>query len=128
MASRRILIVEDEVIAALNTRMSLADLGHEVIDIVVSGEEAIKTARDTRPDLVLMDIVLAGEMDGIEAAKQIMKEVGIPVVFVTAHTDKSTAGRMSEMKPAGILEKPVDDQQWKETLKKVFGTDKGEKD
>ncbi len=123
MSAKRILIVEDEVIAAVSTRMSLTDLGHEVVGIVVTGEEAIEAAGRTMPDLVLMDIVLAGEIDGIEAAERIIEKFNIPIVFVTAHTDKSTARRIRDMNPAGFLEKPVDEHRWEETLNKAFGDD-----
>lgn len=76
--SKSILIVEDEAITALNLKYDLEDLGYEVLDTIDNGAEAIEKTRETFPDMVLMDINLKGDMDGIEAAGQI-SEMGIPV-------------------------------------------------
>jgi CheY-like chemotaxis protein len=122
METRRILIVEDEAVAAISTKLSLMDLGYEIVGIVMTGEEAVDVAGRTLPDLVLMDIILAGKMDGIEAAEQISKRFKVPVVYVTAHTDKSTLVRANSTNPAGFLEKPVEDYEWDEVIRDIFGS------
>ncbi|MDQ7054267.1 MAG: response regulator [candidate division KSB1 bacterium] len=86
----RVLIVEDENIVALDIQNRLQRLGYEVVGVASSGELAIRVALDTRPDLLLMDIRLKGKMDGIEAAKAIIKQLQIPVVYLTAYADSQT--------------------------------------
>ena len=124
MALKKILIVEDEAIPALNIKMSLEDQGYKIVDIVATGEEAVELTGQTIPDLVLMDIALAGEMDGIEAAEQIVKQFKVPILYITAHADKGTVARAWNTKPVGLLEKPVEDYQLKEVLDNLFGLDK----
>ena len=85
MAPVRILIVEDELIITLDLEDWLQHLGHHVLALASSGEEAIELARALQPELVLMDIRLSGAMDGIEAAQQIRAQRWIPVVYVAAH-------------------------------------------
>ena len=83
MEQAKILVVEDENIVAMDIQNSLKSLGYAVPAVVSSGEDAIKTAADTYPDLVLMDIVLEGRMDGVQAAEQIHGRFNIPVVYLT---------------------------------------------
>jgi two-component system cell cycle sensor histidine kinase/response regulator CckA len=106
MASSRILIVEDETITAMDLQAVLTDLGYDAQWIVTSGEEAIETARDIKPDLVLMDIVLKGRMDGIEAAYQIRTRFDIPVVYLTAYQDDTLFERAKRTEPFGYVVKP----------------------
>ena len=80
----RILVVEDEAIVAMDIASILQKLGHEVTDVVSSGEQAIARVKENRPDLILMDIGLKGEMDGIETAKHIRGQFSIPVIYLTA--------------------------------------------
>jgi CheY-like chemotaxis protein len=80
----RILIVEDEQIIAADLRNKLQQLGHEVIGMAIAGDEAIDMADELRPDLVLMDVQLEGEMTGTEAARTIQHRTGAPIIFVTA--------------------------------------------
>lgn len=103
----RLLIVEDEYILALNLQESLESLGYTVLDIVDSAEMAIEIAAQQRPSLVLMDIRLRGEMDGIQAAEHIWRQFQIPVVYVTGHSDKSTVERATLTFPFGYILKPV---------------------
>lgn len=91
MKKKRILIVEDEPITAMDEHQIMHDLGYEVTGIVISGEQAVQQAGDDRPDVVLMDIKLTGEMDGREAAQKIHELYNIPVVYVTALGDKETS-------------------------------------
>jgi len=108
MTKKSILIVEDEMITAMDEQQCLEALGYEVIAIVTSGEEAIKKAETEKPDLVLMDITLEGEMDGIEAAWKIRDDFNIPVVFVTAHGDKGIYEAAIGNIPTGYIIKPFD--------------------
>jgi len=84
MFKSRILVVEDEAIIALGIKEKLEDLGHEVVGMVFSGEDAVEIALEEEPDLVLMDISLEGDMDGIEAACKIRSKVDLPIIYLTA--------------------------------------------
>jgi len=106
MDKKRILLVEDENVTAMDIESYLVRLGYEVPAIVSSGEEAIRAAAEARPDLVLMDITLDGPMSGIEAAAEIWKAHAIPIVFLTAHTDAETVGLARTAEPFGYLTKP----------------------
>ncbi|MBD2258810.1 diguanylate cyclase [Pseudanabaena sp. FACHB-2040] len=106
-----VLIVEDEPIAAWNIREALEQLGHQIVDEVTSGQQAIDTARLIRPDLVLMDIRLTGEIDGIEAAETIQGHLSIPVIFLTAYADEMTVQRAIATSPFGYIVKPF---RWRE--------------
>jgi PAS domain S-box-containing protein len=107
----KILVVEDERIIALNVRESLESLGYAVPAIADSGEKAIEKAIQFRPDLVLMDIRLKGNIDGIQAAEQIWNSMQIPVIYVTGHSDKSTLERAKITAPFGYILKPVKEQE-----------------
>ena len=87
MASTKILITEDEGIVALDLQSTLEGMGYSVVAVASFGEEAIEKAEKTQPDLVLMDIMLAGDMDGVTAAEQIHDQLHIPVIFLTAYAD-----------------------------------------
>ena len=102
----RILIVEDENIVAMDLGKRLKRLGYEVPATASSGEQAIQSAGEHRPDLVLMDIVLKGEMDGIQAAEEIHARYDIPVVFLTAYADDKTLQRAKLTGPLGYIVKP----------------------
>lgn len=102
----KILIVEDEALIALGIEKLLRSLGHEVCGIVSAGEEALGQAAALRPDLVLMDINLAGAMDGIETAALIRERLAIPSVYLTAHADEATLARAKKTDPYGFVLKP----------------------
>jgi len=104
----RILVVEDERIVARDLQRRLHRLGYTVCAIAGSGPEAIEQAAQTQPDLVLMDIVLDGPMDGIEAAAQIRARADIPIIYLTAHADDGTLQRAKATEPFGYLLKPFD--------------------
>jgi PAS domain S-box-containing protein len=108
MSQPTILIVEDEMIVAKNTRARLERLGYSVPGIALTMEEAVALAKKSSPDLVLMDIKLSGPGDGVEAAEIIQGELGIPVIFITAHTDRDTLDRAIVTEPFGYVHKPVD--------------------
>ncbi|MBF0465216.1 MAG: response regulator [Nitrospirae bacterium] len=101
-----ILIVEDEIVVARDLESKLKKVGYGVPDICSTGEEAIKKSGQFMPALVLMDITLAGEMDGIEAARQIGELYQIPIVYLTAHSDVSTLQRAKITEPFGYIVKP----------------------
>jgi CheY-like chemotaxis protein len=84
MDKRRILVVEDERLVAKHIENMVRGLGYDVTGVETSGEDAVRTALEKTPDLVLMDIMLRGEMDGIEASEQIWEQAAIPVVYLTA--------------------------------------------
>jgi PAS domain S-box-containing protein len=108
--SLKILVVEDERIIAINLKESLESLGYTVPAIAASGEKAIEKATEFRPDLVLMDIWLKGNIDGIEAAQQIWEHLKIPTIYVTGHSDQSTVERAKITAPFGYILKPVKEQ------------------
>lgn len=104
--SIRILVVEDELIVAMELENKLIKLGYKVPLKVSSGEDAMKAAADVIPDLVMMDITLDGDIDGVEAAKYISETHNIPVIFLTAHSDIQTMHRAKTTEPFGYLIKP----------------------
>ncbi len=106
MKNIRILVVEDEAIVAMVIKKRLIDLGYIVSGVAATGEDAITKVEGTFPDLVLMDIMLKGEMDGIEAAEQIRQRFSIPVVYLTAHSDENTLERAKLTEPYGYIIKP----------------------
>ncbi len=105
-ARARVLVVEDEGIVAKDIAATLKGMNYHVTGIAGTGEEAITLAASTHPDLVLMDIRLPGDMDGIEAATRIQTHLGIPIVFLTAHADEATLARAKTAAPYGYLIKP----------------------
>ena len=107
MSKARILVVEDERITAEDIKEGLKNLGYEVPAVVHSGEDAVKKAEELQLDLILMDIKLEGEMDGIEAAGQIKKHFDIPVIYLTAYSDERTVERAKMTEPSGyVLKEP----------------------
>jgi PAS domain S-box-containing protein len=111
MSKPAILIVEDEAIVAADIANKLRKLGYDVAGSTDTGEEAIEIARWQRPSLVLMDIRLAGAMDGITTADLIREESQVPVVFLTAHSDKATLQRAKQVEAFGYILKPFDDRE-----------------
>ncbi|MCG6551845.1 MAG: response regulator [Candidatus Magnetominusculus sp. LBB02] len=101
-----ILVVEDEIITARDIEAKLKKLGHGVVGIASSGEEAIQKAAELNPDMILMDITLEGKMDGIEAAIEIENHQSIPIIYLTAHTDLITLHRAKVTEPHGYIVKP----------------------
>jgi two-component system, cell cycle sensor histidine kinase and response regulator CckA len=116
MSPVKILIVEDEAIIAETTQRSLLKLGYTVTGVAISAAEAIRLAKATSPDLVLMDISIKGAEDGITAAIALNKEFDVPVVFLTAHTDPATLERARTALPFGYLVKPFEAQGLRATI------------
>ena len=102
----QVLIVEDEAIVSMDLRYKLESLGYSVPAEVRSGEDAVHAASQLRPDVVLMDIRLSGEMDGIEAAAEIRRRFDIPVIYVTSSVDEATLERAKATEPSGYILKP----------------------
>jgi PAS domain S-box-containing protein len=111
MTPVRILIVEDDRVVARDIQHQLTRIGHTVVGSTAVGEDALPLALETRPDLVLMDIRLEGEMDGIDAAHLVRERCQIPVIFLTAYADDETVQRASRTEPFGYLLKPFEDSQ-----------------
>lgn len=106
MLKHSIMIVEDDPVSARVAEMVLAQLGYTVAGVFAAAEDALAAVRDRVPDLVLMDIMLAGEMDGVQAASLIRKKYGVPVIFLTSTTDE-VIGRVGESGAWGYIHKPV---------------------
>ena len=117
MAKATILVVEDEFITGADLQNNLQNMGYDVPEVVDTGEGAIKKAGELHPDIVLMDITLIGEMTGIEAAAQIRERYGIPVIFLTAHSDDTTITRALESEPFGYIIKPFEERNLKSAIK-----------
>ena len=112
----RILIVEDEVVVAMEIQRKLEAIGYTVAGIVGTGEEAVERAGQTQPDFVLMDIKLAGRLDGTEAARRIHELYDIPVVYLTAHSDEKTLQKAKLAEPFGYLVKPFSEADLRTTV------------
>lgn len=111
MANPKILIVEDEDIIAEDLQDCLKNLGYMVSAIASSGEEALQKTTEMHPDLVLMDIRLKGDIDGVEAANQIRTRFNIPLVYLTAYADKDTLQRAKVTEPFGYILKPFEERE-----------------
>jgi CheY-like chemotaxis protein len=117
MNKPRILIVEDEAILAMSLENKLDMLGYAVLQPVATGEDAIAAVEDERPDLVLMDIQLAGDMDGITAAGRINSFSDVPIVYLTGHSDEPLVQRAMLTSTYGYLIKPVSIEDLRVSLK-----------
>lgn len=106
----RILIVEDEAIVALDLQCRLESLNYDVIGLASSGEQAVKMATNRMPDLVLMDIKLQGNMNGVEAAEKLRGDRPIPVIFLTATAEEEVLHRAKLVEPLGYLLKPYQER------------------
>ncbi len=115
----QVLIVEDEAIISMLLRLTLDAMGYSVVAEVSSGEEAVQVAFRLRPDLVLMDVGLKGEMDGIHAAAQIRGQFDIPVVYITAYANGDTLERAEMTEPSGYLIKPFDSASLKAVVERA---------
>lgn len=111
MKGKRILLVEDELLIARHIEQMLKNLGYQVEGVVESGEQALRAAEEKSPDLVLMDIRLKGQLDGIQAATRIWKLYSIPIVYLTAFTDEDTLIKATLAEPFGYLIKPFDEKE-----------------
>jgi CheY-like chemotaxis protein len=116
MTDAKILVVEDENIVALEIKKRLQKLGYIVPGVASTGEDAISKVEGILPDLVLMDIMLKGEIDGIHAAGEIRRRFNIPVVYLTAYSDEETLQRAKLTEPYGYILKPFEEDDLRTTI------------
>ncbi len=116
MQRTTIMVVEDEPIVARDVQLSLERLGYHVPATASSGEEAIRRAKECEPDLVLMDIVLKGALDGIETAEYLQRQLSVPVVYLTAYADQQTVQRAKSTAPMGYVLKPFQPAELQRTV------------
>jgi DNA-binding NarL/FixJ family response regulator len=114
-----ILIVEDNATLAMELEEFLPTIGHKVMDVAATGAEAIKKARQLKPDLILMDIKMPGKMDGITAAGIIKAECGSSIIFISGHTEEELLERAKFVEPLGYIQKPFTEGQIAAALKMV---------
>ncbi len=120
MNDQRILIVEDETIVQLHLKRMVKELGYAVVGTAMTAAEALECAAETRPDLVLMDIQLSGDRDGIDAARELQRRYGLAVVFLTAYADPETVERTQEVGAAGYIVKPFGQHELRAALATAF--------
>lgn len=120
---RSILIVEDEMIASLFLSHCVERMGHEVVWAASTGEEAVEKAASLDPDLVIMDLGLKGEMDGVEAASIIDRQKRIPILFVSAYTLEEICRHEDLPEVFDYLPKPLDDEKLAIKIRSIFGED-----
>jgi CheY-like chemotaxis protein len=110
-ALTKIMVVEDEAIVAMDIKTRLERFGYTVKAVVSSGDKVLAKAEEVRPDLIVMDIMLEGAMDGISAAEAVRDRLAIPVVFLTAHADPMTLRRAKQTFPYGYVLKPIEERE-----------------
>jgi len=120
MEKIRILIVEDESLVARDIENMITSLGYEACGIANTGDEAAEKAARSRPDLVLMDVIIKGNLDGIAAAEKIWESFHIPVIYVTAYADEQTLKRAKATEPFGYILKPFDERELKVAIEMAF--------
>jgi PAS domain S-box-containing protein len=120
MEKIRILIVEDESLVARDIENMIVSLGYEACGIANTGDEAVEKAARSRPDLILMDVIIKGNLDGIAAAEKIWDSFHIPVIYVTAYADEQTLKRAKTTEPFGYILKPFDERELKVAIEMAF--------
>lgn len=120
MDKKNILIVEDERLIAEDIKRTLIYLGYDVADTVANGKDAIARARESSPDLVLMDIMLEGDINGIEAAEKIYNEMDLPIIFLTAYSNENTLQDARAAQPYGYILKPFEERELHATIEMAF--------
>jgi two-component system, cell cycle sensor histidine kinase and response regulator CckA len=119
METARILIVEDEAVVALDLKRRLSSLGYAITGTAAYGAKAIDLAVADPPDLILMDVNIKGEINGIETARRIIEQRPVPVIFLTAHSDQDTLSQAKAVNPHGYLVKPFDEKSLQTTIEMV---------
>jgi len=120
MSGKKLLIIEDEGILAMNMEISLENMGYEVVGSFFSAESAMDFLEGDRPHLIMMDITLRGELDGIEAARMIQERYVIPIIFITGNADEKTKERAMSIKPAGYIKKPINDSTMQHAIEQAL--------
>src|SRR5215470_5007009 len=116
MTSARIMVVEDEAITAEDLQETLTQMGYSVTAVAATAADAIREAERTRPDLIIMDIHIRGDVDGVEAAQTIRRRFDIPAVYLTAHADPNTLSRAKLAEPLGYIIKPFQEPELQATI------------
>lgn len=127
-AGAQVMVVEDEGLVALSLQRKLEKLGYRVPAVVASGEEAVELAGNLSPDLVLMDIMLDGALDGIDAASRLRERLDVPIVFLTAYSDDMTIERAKAAEPFGYLVKPCEDRELRTTIEMALNKHRTERE
>lgn len=117
----KILIVEDDRIIAYSLKLMITQFGHEVLGILEAGEAVLESVRKAMPDLIIMDIKLAGEMDGIEAAQAVLKHFSVPIIYLTGNSDSATLKRSESTKSSAYLMKPITKGMLRSAIEEVLG-------
>ena len=128
MEKIKILIVEDESILALGLKKKLENLGYSVTDIAASGNETLNKVYANKPDLILMDIVIKGDIDGIETAAELNKTESIPVIYLTAYADDEILKRAATTEPYGYILKPYKEKELKANIEMAIYRKKSEQE
>ncbi|RQD89035.1 response regulator [Methanosalsum natronophilum] len=126
MSKIKVLVVEDENIVGFEIKKRLKKLGYSVHAVAKTGQDAINKAATTYPDIILMDIMLKGDMTGIEAADTIRQEHNIPIIYLTAYSDEETILRAKETNPYGYILKPFKEEDMKITIEMALNKHKKE--
>lgn len=116
MKDVKVLLVEDEPIPAREIKSTLTELGYSVVGVEKRGTDALEVLEAETPSLIVMDIHLEGEKDGIDVARVVREKYSIPIVYLTAHSDEETLRRVRETEPEGYLVKPVTEEDLESTL------------
>jgi CheY-like chemotaxis protein len=116
----RVLIAEDERLVARDLERRLRGLGYTVVALVSTGPEAVDQALEQQPDMVLMDIRLRGQMDGIEAVASIRKQLDVRTIYMTAYSDEATLARAQATEPDAFLDKPFSNRSLQQTLQQIL--------
>lgn len=124
MKEMNILIVEDEMIVAMMIKLKLLNMGYRFAGHATSGEDAIKMVKEVKPDLVIIDIYLKGEIDGIEAASEIFRSYAIPIIFLTGDPSNETRVKASIANPVGYLQKPFMEEELEYVIESAFSKSK----
>jgi CheY-like chemotaxis protein len=127
MLNLKILIVEDEIIVAEDLKQLLENLGYNIVGIAAKGKDALKITGETNPDLILMDIMLKGELDGIDTAQTIRNVYNIPFIYLTGSTDNTIRERAETTKPIGYITKPFDDTGIQNSIEIAFTNKKNKR-
>ncbi|MCK9152549.1 response regulator [Methanobacterium alcaliphilum] len=127
MSSHKIMVVEDEEILRLGTTLHLKSFGYEVVGNFSSGEEALEKLLDIKPDVVLMDIELAGNWNGITTAGKIKEKWDVPIIYVSVHADSKTIEHAKSTKPFRYMRKPFNDEELQFTIEMAVKTHKNQK-
>lgn len=121
--SKKVLIVEDDMLLSLVEERLIQKLGHEVVAKVTTGEEAIEKSKELSPDLIVMDIVLKGELDGIQAMEKIREHSDVPVIYLSGNSDRYNFERAKKTEFTDYLVKPITSKDLEKPLEIAFNDD-----